>query len=249
MKLEAYLYTTPGGRPDNADYRIEADQGLFVLADGLGGRQTGGSASALVVRSLVSMWGKRRRKRFSASSLKNGLAPWLRGRVLAANQTLLAAQRDQRTEMKSTALALAMNGRQAAWCHVGDSRLYYLTGGVVFHATQDHTVAYRKFLEGKISSEEISSDKDRGTLLRMMGDELRCLPEAGGREHGDQISQGDAFLLCSNGFWEYLRDDEILEDFLQSETPAQWADLLLQRVRPRMTPDSDNLTFLAVFLT
>ena len=69
------------------------------------------------------------------------------------------------------------------------------------------------------------------------------MPEING-----QLSPGDAFLLCSDGFWEYLYDEEILIDFLKAETPEHWAELMLLRILPRITQETDNMTLLTVFV-
>lgn len=248
MKLDAYLYTNPGGRQENedcADYRAEADGGFFVLADGLGGHRDGSVASALVVRSLLDRW---ERQEPFGNDEEQEPGQWLLDGILEANQALLDAQKERGSNMKSTAVALAMGGDRCAWAHVGDSRLYYLTGGQIFHATQDHSVSYKKFLAGEIGREEINFDDDRASLLRVVGDPARCLPETGEPEGGGLVCPGDAFLLCSDGFWEYLYDEEILIDFLKAETPERWAELMLLRVLPRLTQGTDNLTLLAVFV-
>ena len=244
MKAEAYYYTNPGGRPvneDSVDYCVDGDGGLFVLADGLGGHRDGAEASALVVEAMLSGWGKK---------AEGSMSDRLMRCVIRANQAVLDAQQERGSTMKSTVAALALDTarERAAWVHVGDSRLYYLTGGHIYHATRDHSVTYKKYLSGEISREEINFDEDRSSLLRAVGKVSGCVPEWGEPPGGGTVSPGDAFLLCSDGFWEYLYDEEILIDFLKAETPRRWAELMLLRVLPRMRPESDNLTLLTVFL-
>ena len=217
MRLEAYLYTNPGGRRDNedsADYWIEADSGIFVLADGLGGHRDGAAASALVTRSLLDSWSRK-----ELPDKDTDISAWLYESILTANDELLAAQKEQGSSMKSTIVALAIDWVNCAWAHVGDSRLYYLTNGHIIHATQDHSVSFKKFLAGEIGLEDINFDDDRSSLLRVVGDPGRCQPDTGMPEINGQLCPGDAFLLCSDGFWEYLYDLEILIDFLKSESP------------------------------
>jgi serine/threonine protein phosphatase PrpC len=59
---------------------------------------------------------------------------------------------------------------------------------------------------------------------------------------------GDAFLLCSDGVWEYLRDEEILIDLLKARNARKWAELLLLRLMNRISGENDNLTLLALIL-
>lgn len=246
MRLEAYLYTNPGGRRDNedsADYWIEADHGIFVLADGLGGHRDGAAASALVIRSLLDSWSRK-----EPPDKDTDISAWLYESILTANDELLAAQKEHGSNMKSTIVALAIDWENCAWAHVGDSRLYYLTNGHIIHATQDHSVSFKKFLAGEIGLEDINFDDDRSSLLRVVGDPGRCQPDTGMPEINGQLCPGDAFLLCSDGFWQYLYDEEILIDFLKSETPEHWAELMLLRILPRITQETDNMTLLTVFV-
>ena len=197
MRLEAYLYTNPGGRrdkEDSADYWIEADSGIFVLADGLGGHRDGAAASALVTRSLLDSWSRK-----ELPDKDTDISAWLYESILTANDELLAAQKEQGSSMKSTIVALAIDWVNCAWAHVGDSRLYYLTNGHIIHATQDHSVSFKKFLAGEIGLEDINFDDDRSSLLRVVGDPGRCQPDTGMPEINGQLCPGDAFLLCSDG--------------------------------------------------
>ncbi len=246
MRLEAYLHTNPGGRRDNedsADYWIEADSGIFVLADGLGGHRDGAAASALVTRSLLDSWSWR-----ELPDEDTDIGAWLYDSIMSANRELLDTQQECSSSMKSTIVALTIDRENCAWAHVGDSRLYYLTNGHIIRATQDHSVSFKKFLAGEIGLEDINFDDDRSSLLRVVGDPARCQPDTGMPEINGQLSPGDAFLLCSDGFWEYLYDEEILIDFLKAETPEHWAELMLLRILPRITQETDNMTLLTVFV-
>ena len=241
MELDAYRYTNPGGRSrneDSADCAIVENRALFVLADGLGGHQDGDQASGLVVHTLLQQW---------RSCPRDGEAGetwpvWLSQAIEQANRQVLALQKAQGCTMKSTVAALVLEGGQAAWAHVGDSRIYHLSGGHVRHATQDHSVTYKKFLAGEIGRLDINFDEDRASLLRVVGDESRCVPEG----DGCAVLPGDGFLLCSDGFWEHLYDEEILIDFLKSPSAQAWAEAMLVRALPRFAPGSDNLTLIAI---
>lgn len=245
MKLDAYLYTNPGGRScneDSAGWREADGEGLFVLADGLGGHLGGRQASALVVESLLDAW-----DREGGELTGVDCRQWLEESIRGANRALLEAQDQAQNSMKSTAAALVVKDGWAAWAHVGDSRLYYLSGDQLCQTTRDHSVTFKKFLAGEICREDINFDEDRSSLLRVVGDEARCIPESGEPEGGG-VQAGDAFLLCSDGFWEYLFDEEVLIDYLKADSPEAWAERMLVRAMPRIRPGSDNLTLLTVFV-
>ena len=145
-------------------------------------------------------------------------------------------------EMRTTAAALVLDGEAARWAHIGDSRIYRISGGAVTQLTRDHSVTYMKYLGGEISYMDVPHDDDRSSLLRVLG-KLPCAPEGGEGE----VLPGDAFLLCSDGFWEFVYNEEMLIDRLKSRTPEEWVKAMLLRHIRRTPPGSDNFSLIAVF--
>lgn len=238
MKLDVYMFTNNGGREYNEDYadcRVDEKQAFFVLADGLGGHYGGDMASHCIVEHLIAAW-EADRKNMPGMD-------WLEKKILQANDTLTELQKEKNGKMKSTVVALCLDDCITSWAHVGDSRLYYLSESSIKRLTEDHSVTYKKYKSGEISRDSMNFDEDRSRLLRAMGSENNCMPEC---DSGHPAMPGDAFLLCSDGFWEYLYDEEILVDYLKSETASGWGEQMLLRVMSRMKPDSDNLTFMAI---
>ena len=232
MRLSACCYTNQGGRDHNEDsVRCCAEQGVFVLSDGLGGHGSGEVASALAADILF--------EGCSAHPDSDGLAELFQ----KANEAVMEGQKvPGQEDMKTTAVALSVAGDLAVWGHVGDSRLYRFSGGALSQETRDHSVTYMKYLGGEISYMDIYHDDDRSSLLRALG-KLPCKPEAGQAE----LRPGDAFLLCSDGFWEYVYQEEVLADLLKAETPEQWAQLMLLRHIRRTPPGNDNFSLITVF--
>ena len=118
-----------------------------------------------------------------------------------------------------------------------------LSDGAVTPLTRDHSVTYRKYQGGEITYMDICHDDDRSSLLRVLG-KSPCVPEAAEKT----VKAGDAFLLCSDGFWEYVYDQEMLSDWLKAETPEQWAQLMLLRHIRRTPPGNDNFSLITVFV-
>ena len=237
MKISYYAYTNKGGRPNNEDSiccGLQNRRGVFVLADGLGGHSSGEVASGLAAQAI----------REGCAGAENLDSETLKGQLEEANRLVLEGQKvPGREDMKTTAVALALEGDLAFWAHVGDSRLYRFSDGQLVFATRDHSVTYMKYLGGEISYMDVYHDDDRSSLLRVLG-KASCQPETGQAE----LKSGDAFLLCSDGFWEYVYQEEIQADLLKAETPAQWVQLMLLRQIRRTPPGNDNFSVIAVFV-
>lgn len=239
MIFDRYEFSSRGGRSHNEDSvgsRVEGDNGIFVVADGLGGHSYGEAASASVRDTLL--------EEFQCHELHP--ERWLEDRIIEANQRVIALQEEKGSALKSTVAALYIKGDRAVWAHAGDSRLYYIREGRLKAFTEDHSVAYKKFKAGEISRRDIAFDEDQPRLLRTVG----------GTDHSEPVIcvwkelllPGDAFFLCSDGAWEYLDDDEIVIDLLKSENARQWVEHLLLRIMERVNGENDNLTMLAVML-
>ena len=224
MKLSVYSYTNQGGRAHNEDslrWNCDGARGVFVLADGLGGHACGQVASRLAVDALCP----------EALDPLPGKEELLE-RFQAANTRILEQQAQPGQEdMRTTAVALSLGESGAAWAHIGDSRLYRFSGGALSCLTRDHSVTYMKYLGGEISYMDVYHDDDRSSLLRVLG-RAPCHPEGG----EGPVQAGDTFLLCSDGFWEFVYNEEMLVDWLKSSSPEQWARRMLLRHIRRTPP-------------
>jgi serine/threonine protein phosphatase PrpC len=232
MLLTSFTYSGIGGREKNEDFTGNTERrngGLFVVADGLGGHSHGEAASRLIVNELL------KRDVKTPTDMESAFQN--------AQKSLLHAHAEF-PEARTAAVFLSITENTAFWGHVGDTRLYYFSGGNLTAFTADHTVAYRKYMCGEISHNDIAQDEDRSSLLNVMGGAV-CKPTIGPKT---TLSDGDAFLLCSDGLWEYLYDEELLIDLLKSETPRRWAEYLLLRHIRRTPAENDNFSLLTVFV-
>ena len=238
MVLDSFSYTGKGGRAYNQDSVgiSEVPSGaVFVVADGLGGHLHGEMASQCAVDMFSC----------AADIPADDQKGWLEEQIGRINRQIISLQ-EQHGNMRTTVVALAVQENRAAWAHVGDSRLYYLHDRRIEAVTEDHSVAYKKYLAGEITREEIASDVDQSCLLRALGNPTRSKPDSFEPEH--PIAPGDGFLLCSDGFWEYVLDEEILVDYLKADCAQAWAELLLLRVMERIDAGNDNLSVITVLV-
>ena len=239
MILDGYSYTSTGGRSYNQDAvgMNQTESGsIFVLADGLGGHLHGEMASKCAVDTLLN----------AELPEPDQQSQWLQEQIKLANGKILELQ-EQNGTMRTTVVTLVIQKNHAAWAHVGDSRLYYLHNKKIEAFTEDHSVAYKKYLAGEITREQIGFDEDQSSLLRALGNPDRNQPMCNMLEH--PLEAGDGFLLCSDGAWEYIMDEEILVDFLKADCAQTWAELLLMRILERLEQGNDNLSIITVMVT
>ncbi len=231
-----------GSRDVNEDYAAaEAADGLhcFVLCDGLGGHGKGEVASELVTQSIL---------RHFREHPKND-----RETIAAAFETaqneLLALQQEQHLQnaMKTTAVLLLTNQEDAVWAHIGDSRLYLFHRNKIVLRTFDHSVPQMLLMMGKIKEKQIRNHPDRNRLLRVMGTPWGAKSYEISEKRS--LSKCQAFLLCSDGFWEYITEKQMCKFLRKSKTADEWLRLMQEEVRKNgAEADMDNNTAIAVIL-
>ena len=236
MQIELYHYSALGNRSVNEDSvscgQINGQNAFAVVCDGLGGHGGGRDASQIAVAALN--WDK------------PGLPSEeeLRARLEAANREIIARRTNPR-QMKTTAVALYLSGSQTRWCHVGDSRLYHFYNGRLADFTEDHSVCQIAVRLGEITRREIPGHPDRSKILKALGSE-DLEPEI---HPAITLGRGfHAFLLCTDGLWERLQEDEIMLDLHKAGNPEQWISLLRARAEIRKHTEVDNNTAVALYV-
>ena len=238
MQIKIASYTAIGNRAENEDSyaceQLSPEQVYAVVCDGLGSHGGGQAASRAVVSQLQRM-------RLGPLPTAQQILEWMQ----LANQEILA-KRNGAQHMKTTAVSLFVHRNRAIWAHIGDSRLYHYHNGRLADATPDHSVCYLALKLGEITRRDIPSHPDRNKILKALGDE-KLSPEI---HDPITLEPGHhAFLLCSDGLWERLHEDEIMLDLYKSQTPDQWLFNLRCRAELRKHTNVDNNTAVAVFVS
>ena len=234
--LQTASYTDIGGRPANEDTtrqaRLDGDRLCLVVADGLGGHGGGALASAAAADAICQAWGG------------EADADGLRELVLLGHRAVTAIQTPE-CAMKSTVVALELEGNRAVWAHVGDSRLYHFQNGKLTFQTRDHSASQLAVFMGEITVDQIRFHEDRNRVLRALGQDDPPTVET---RETDLDPGKHAFLLCSDGFWEYVLEKEMEEDLAAASGPLDWLARMRKRLTDRVPPDNDNNTAAAAWL-
>ena len=234
--LSSASYTDTGGRAVNEDStrqaRVGEDRLCLVVADGLGGHGGGALASAAAADTICRAW----RGEADPEALKH--------LVQMGHQAVAALQTPQ-CAMKSTVVALELAGNRAAWAHVGDSRLYHFIDGMLVFQTRDHSASQIAVFMGEITVDQIRFHEDRNRVLRALGQDGALTVEAG----WETLRPGrHAFLLCSDGFWEYVLENEMAGDLVHAADPLDWLARMRGRLMARVPADNDNNTAAAAWV-
>ena len=228
-----------GGRGHNEDYTLALSLGgtyCRVVADGLGGHHGGEVASRIACEAAI--------KSFQANTEVTAEA--VAEHIRNADDAIRHQQRanSAQGQMKSTIVMLVANASRAVYGHVGDTRLYHFRAGRIFQHTKDHSMPQKLVDAGEITPSEIRHHDDRSRLLRALGEDQPV--RASVISEPVSIGRGDAFLLCTDGFWENVIETEMEIDLSKSASPKEWLKYMEDRLQERVSGGFDNYTAAAV---
>ena len=233
-----------GQRSRNEDRVAVSHEGphwLAVLADGAGGHHGGAEAAQRAVQHVQHAL-RGERARFDADALTRA--------VLATHRHVLDAQHsgDGPRGMHTTVVVLwidAETGR-ALWTHVGDSRLYVVRRGALRQLTSDDSVVQRMVDAGILTAQQALVHPYRNQLLSALGIDGEVEPHT--PRSAVRLEPGDAFLLCSDGWWGSLADEEILAGLSAADTPEEWLAAMQQCIEVRAQSRQDNFSAIAAWV-
>jgi len=242
MQLEISVLSNPGGRDRNEDaYGFwTGDGGCFcVVSDGAGGHGGGDVASKLAVRVILAA--------FQESPECAGAA--IDAALTAAHRAIIAHQGTQGplAGMRATATVLAIDTvrNTAVWGHIGDTRLYCFRGRRVVAQTKDHSVVQKMVDAGYLAQNALRASPQRSRLFAALGHNEDFVATI--ERTPFPIADGDAFLLCTDGFWEYIDENAMVEALAQTRTAAEWLRVMERDVVEHGGSEQDNFSALAVW--
>jgi serine/threonine protein phosphatase PrpC len=213
----------------------QSDRMLVVVADGMGGHNAGEIASATAISVIEASYEKMREE--PAGQLKEALEN--------ANATIhrKSIQDSETQGMGTTCTALLLQDGHAYSAHVGDSRIYLIRKKAIYLMTEDHSAVMRLVQLGQLSLQEARHHPDKNVVTRCLGTrpevEISSWPEP------LALQQGDHFLLCSDGLYDQVEDEEI-RSIISSRRAAAACEELVRLAKERGAPD--NVTVAVVGL-
>lgn len=231
-----------GARTHNEDAVAAGECGpgwYAVLADGAGGHRDGAEAARRAVRRLETC-------------VCDATLPWNPDMLTHAVQ---AAHDDVRRDrdphggdgMHTTVVALCVDAQRgfALWTHVGDSRLYRVRHGAIDVVTRDDSVVHQLLEAGLLTPAQAQNHPRKHQLAAALGIDDVLEPHT---VPATKIEDGDAFLLCSDGWWGTVGDERIVQSLFDAESPAEWLAAMRALIEGRRAPDQDNFSAIAVWV-
>lgn len=188
----------------------DADIGLAILADGMGGYKAGEVASALAISTVTDLVSRHLKDARKQKAHESGYAAetiLLRKAVEAANKAIHDASRaDAQCEgMGTTIVACLYYNNRVSVAHVGDSRLYRLRGDRFEQVTLDHSLLQELVSRGFYTPEEARKSLNKNLVTRALGIEPTVKVDV----QEDVVLLNEIHLLCSDGLSDMVEDEDI----------------------------------------
>ena len=192
---------------------------LLVLADGMGGLQQGAQAAQIVIDTAKDAFTKRR---ISNPEL------FLESICYQAHKSINALEPDASPAPGTTCVILYIDNNEAWWTHIGDSRLYHFRQSKLINQTLDHSALQLMITQGLVEKNSNAANSLQNQLYKRLGGDKAPEPDF----NSSTLENGDIFLLCSDGFWQSIAHEQILNILndhpIDRDGPERLVNLALQ---------------------
>lgn len=236
-ELEFHQLTAVGDRDVNQDcmaHQLSADYALFVVADGLGGHHGGEKASRFFCRALLLLATVYQPQVKAQGGV--GLTLWVKAAVEKMRDFF--GDDPETSNAHTTCAILYLDDGQTLTAHCGDSRIYRLNPREILWRTRDHSLIQSLLDQGLIDEHDMGSHPDQNRLTRSINAlqepcvDIQTFPI---------MRSGETFILCSDGFWESIKEQELLA-LAQPESGIAELKKMAQMTVLRAAGKSDNVT-------
>ncbi|MCL2847509.1 MAG: protein phosphatase 2C domain-containing protein [Firmicutes bacterium] len=242
MKIQVSTFCKIGGREYNQDYlasSINEKASCFVVCDGLGSYYGSEVASQLCATHIINDFEKICAIDPNRAVQRTFVEAYIQN---AHNNVVAHKQTNNEISTSCTTVALAVtNGNATTFAHIGDSRIYFFRNNKLEYQSKDHSLSQVAVDSGEITLQDIRTHKDQNKLTRVLGSDFISPADIETLNSGE-IQSGDSFILCTDGFWEYVFEEEMEEDLSNSYSPSEALEKMEQRLLKRIGKYNDNYT-------
>ncbi len=241
MRFTIFQDSRKGARKVNQDriaYTYGRDTLLLVVADGMGGHAGGEIAAQICVRLFIERFQQ------EAKPVLKHPVQFLQDSMQRAHAALgsYAAQFSMLETPRTTCVACVVQGGQAYWAHVGDSRLYLFRQGGLIGQTKDHSKVQYLIDQGQISDDDVATHPDRNKIFSCLGGLVDPVIDVSRRT---PLRNGDVIVMCTDGLWGVMKRQEIA-DWLTSTPILTTGPQMMREAEKRGGVDGDNLSAIVV---
>ncbi len=190
--------------------------GVYVVADGMGGHAAGEIASKLAVRTAIRQLVGAVADTNVDPSLPETYQQWLTNAVTVANDMVRKTALEENTNMGTTLVMAVVVGNDVHIANVGDSRAYLISPQGIRQITHDQSLVQALVDNGTLTPAQAVNHPRRNVLLQALGTEDNVSAEL----FNETLEADESILLCSDGLWDMLGDQEIWKIVRDAETPS-----------------------------
>ncbi len=223
--------------------------GLFIVCDGMGGRNAGEIASGLAVEIIQKHMSEAHKADALPliGSMNPKLSPQsnrLASAVRLANQVVNGASQSKpgQSGMGTTVVCALLNGPMLSVAHAGDSRMYLVRGENIHALTADHSLVAEQVRQGILTEEQAEKSAQKNIVTRALGVEDTLQVDLDEIE----MAKGDVILLCSDGLTKGVKPWEILKVLREGKEPQAACDRLVKMANA--AGGEDNTTVIVIMV-
>lgn len=226
--FEISYISEQGGRPVNEDSAVieHSDENILLsIADGLGAHGGGDIASKIATNIVKEEYMK----------ITKPKSKIIHNIFRSVDDAIVAEQTDE-LKMKTTLACVLCRYKWIYAAHLGDTRIYTFKNDKETYLTVDHSVAYEEVMKNHGTLDDIRKNPNRHILKAALGVGKIRPPDMFRQKIRDKLS----VLLCSDGFWEYVNEDEMLEALTNTTTAHDWLEAMLKCHSEKADTFNDN---------
>jgi protein phosphatase len=228
-------------RETNEDcYLVLPSKGIYIVADGMGGHNAGEVASLNAVKSIGKYFTSQ-----CVSDMRAGkrIEDKLAYAVLMAHEQIkaMSGAKAEYSGMGSTIAVSFIHKNILHTCHVGDSRVYVINSAGITQITRDHSTVGEMVRTGELTKEEARHSSLKNEVTQALGVSLTRGPEY---NRTYELNEGDMVLICSDGLWDMLSDEEIQSIVMEGDGLKETCNELVHQANE--AGGEDNITVVLV---